>query len=539
METIKPAPLFIKVSRYKQTLDTIDYLKSEITTIKNSLAALRELREVEEDTKKIVQDVFEKVGEDIRHLDSELLRPTGFKLQEGISKFEPKGVPVGAKEKITPPVTEIQEEQTPALAEEKKIEKAPEVQEQLPLLPTELPKEEVPFQAFEEALPKLTEPEEKIPVELTEEKKYVAKETFVSPAKIVKGSKKEKGKIFVRPVEKAKKPKIKKILAKEKELPKPKVKPAEETKPENLEIETEALETAKTLKVSETEVKEAIQKISELERKIPEKVTDVRQVEELKQMISQLEGSITKERLIIIPQLVDRLITTRERISQLEFSTGAQRPSRASALKRKMAELELKKQQLTEAKEIVKKKYYEGEIDEDTLRNIVQSYEEKIVEAEVELKHAKKELEKKGKEPEPLEEMIPPQPIAEPVIMVQPQTPEIKPVIVKQPGVPLTRPIKLPTTEFPEKDGTSFRKSILPSLPKIGESPEEVRKIKTDLDKIVQIVNENGSVSIGEIAKLLGLKENQVEEWGTILEDHELLKLHYPPIGKPVLRKIK
>lgn len=313
------------------------------------------------------------------------------------------------------------------------------------------------------------------------------------------------------------------------------VKPKAEVRPEKIEIKPEVVETAKILKVPEATVKEAIEKIVEIEKRIPEKVTDVKEIEELKQMISQIEQSVRQERIIVIPQVIEELIAARGKISQLELAASMREPSKFSSIKNKIEELELKRQQMNEAKEIVKDKYYRGEIDENTLRNMMENYEQKLIEIEVELKHSKKqleEMEKEGVEEVP-EAYVPPVRVEHVPMGVKP------PPIVRQPGISLMRPIKLPTEE-PEISGEPRRKrAVLLPLPEVEKMPEEAKKVETSLDKIVQMVNEKGSVSISEISKSLGIKEEQVEEWSAILEEHGLVKISYPPIGKPVLRKIE
>jgi CBS domain-containing protein len=67
---------------------------------------------------------------------------------------------------------------------------------------------------------------------------------------------------------------------------------------------------------------------------------------------------------------------------------------------------------------------------------------------------------------------------------------------------------------------------------------ERVRlKIDTDIDEVLKIVDRKGSIDIDDVKKRLLLPEDKIEEWGKILESHNLLELFYPPIGKPKLRK--
>ena len=61
--------------------------------------------------------------------------------------------------------------------------------------------------------------------------------------------------------------------------------------------------------------------------------------------------------------------------------------------------------------------------------------------------------------------------------------------------------------------------------------------IETDIDKILNMVTTT-KVSIGKIAAETGMKEGHVEELARILEEHGLVKIDYPAIGKPVLRRV-
>jgi CBS domain-containing protein len=60
--------------------------------------------------------------------------------------------------------------------------------------------------------------------------------------------------------------------------------------------------------------------------------------------------------------------------------------------------------------------------------------------------------------------------------------------------------------------------------------------IETDIDKILNMVTTK--VSISKIAKETGMKEDHIEELARILEEHGLIKIDYPAIGKPVLRRV-
>lgn len=59
--------------------------------------------------------------------------------------------------------------------------------------------------------------------------------------------------------------------------------------------------------------------------------------------------------------------------------------------------------------------------------------------------------------------------------------------------------------------------------------------VETDIDKLYEMVRESGTLRVGVAAKRLGIDMEQIEEWGRVLEQHKLIKLHYPPVGDPVL----
>ena len=61
--------------------------------------------------------------------------------------------------------------------------------------------------------------------------------------------------------------------------------------------------------------------------------------------------------------------------------------------------------------------------------------------------------------------------------------------------------------------------------------------IETDFDKLVDLVNKAGVVKLSTVAKLFKINIKRAEEWAKILDEHSLLKLHYPAFGKPELKK--
>ncbi|MBL7100750.1 MAG: hypothetical protein ISS23_02225 [Nanoarchaeota archaeon] len=64
-------------------------------------------------------------------------------------------------------------------------------------------------------------------------------------------------------------------------------------------------------------------------------------------------------------------------------------------------------------------------------------------------------------------------------------------------------------------------------------------KYETDLDKLHKLINEVGSLTITEVVEGFGITKEQAEEWGRILESHNLIELNYPAIGELQLCKKK
>jgi hypothetical protein len=87
--------------------------------------------------------------------------------------------------------------------------------------------------------------------------------------------------------------------------------------------------------------------------------------------------------------------------------------------------------------------------------------------------------------------------------------------------------------------------SFDPNLPNWQEPDSEVapeerqqkNNVKTQLDQLTDLIMEKGSIKIPEAAKKLKLKEKQIEEWAKMLEEHDLIEIHYPAFGKPILKK--
>lgn len=83
-------------------------------------------------------------------------------------------------------------------------------------------------------------------------------------------------------------------------------------------------------------------------------------------------------------------------------------------------------------------------------------------------------------------------------------------------------------------------KRVLKKMIKRGESPSEAGipseyLLKTDIDKLYQSISEKGMIKVNDASRIYKVPKEKIEEWGRILEDHDLAILHYPPFGDPFL----
>lgn len=63
------------------------------------------------------------------------------------------------------------------------------------------------------------------------------------------------------------------------------------------------------------------------------------------------------------------------------------------------------------------------------------------------------------------------------------------------------------------------------------------RKIETSLDSLLDIIMKKGTIKVSDAAKQLKVSEKQIEEWAHVLEEHDIIEIHYPAMGKPLLKK--
>jgi chromosome segregation ATPase len=73
------APIFIKLDRYKQILKTVNEVKTSLSLVKNSFAVLNEVENLLNENMKMIEVAIEKIDKKISALDSEFLRPSGYR----------------------------------------------------------------------------------------------------------------------------------------------------------------------------------------------------------------------------------------------------------------------------------------------------------------------------------------------------------------------------------------------------------------------------------------------------------------------------
>ncbi|MEM7825094.1 MAG: CBS domain-containing protein [Candidatus Aenigmatarchaeota archaeon] len=90
--------------------------------------------------------------------------------------------------------------------------------------------------------------------------------------------------------------------------------------------------------------------------------------------------------------------------------------------------------------------------------------------------------------------------------------------------------------------GIITRSDITKTFSTMKIQPEKIIPIspislETEIDKLLQIIQERSSVHVDELSRQLNVPEERIEEWGRILEEHGLIEINYSPIGKPMFKK--
>ncbi len=72
------APVFIKVSKYKDIVNNVNYLKMGFNLMRNQMAILSKLENLQKENMKLMYSVIEKINKKIEKLDSDFSRPIDF-----------------------------------------------------------------------------------------------------------------------------------------------------------------------------------------------------------------------------------------------------------------------------------------------------------------------------------------------------------------------------------------------------------------------------------------------------------------------------
>lgn len=83
--------------------------------------------------------------------------------------------------------------------------------------------------------------------------------------------------------------------------------------------------------------------------------------------------------------------------------------------------------------------------------------------------------------------------------------------------------------------GIITRTDLMKALLKTGSE----RRIYTQIDEMVEMIEEKKVMSLDKIAKKLKLPLELVEDWAKILEEQKMIKLEYPPVGSPIVKVVK
>jgi len=165
-----------------------------------------------------------------------------------------------------------------------------------------------------------------------------------------------------------------------------------ESKP--LDIE----ETATTFGLPASTIENIYNETKEIEANLPKEPVEEFDFEGLKNKIENLEKKAVNSGLYIVPQIVKSINQSKERFRELELA-AAQELDPVSEARKQIEEAEREKKILEEAKARIMEKYYNREIDEASLKNITDNYEQRLVEANIKIKNWEEELEKLKKEP--------------------------------------------------------------------------------------------------------------------------------------------
>jgi hypothetical protein len=93
-EIQKPAfaPLFVKIEKYRNVLDSINDLKTTIIMLKNALIVQRQIEGLRDENRKFLELATDKIDKKVVSLDTEFMRPRGFEEEFPPATYETEGL---------------------------------------------------------------------------------------------------------------------------------------------------------------------------------------------------------------------------------------------------------------------------------------------------------------------------------------------------------------------------------------------------------------------------------------------------------------
>ena len=72
-----------------------------------------------------------------------------------------------------------------------------------------------------------------------------------------------------------------------------------------------------------------------------------------------------------------------------------------------------------------------------------------------------------------------------------------------------------------------------------ARAPVKVMFLETQIDEIANLLEKSGGISLEELTRSLGLKEECASRWCQMLERRGVISIDYPVFGKPVIKLAK
>ena len=82
------APVFVKISKYKDIMNTVNYLKMSFTVLKNQVAILSKLQNLQRQNMKLMYTVLDKTNNQLDKLGTDFSKPVNFMKEVSESKVQ-------------------------------------------------------------------------------------------------------------------------------------------------------------------------------------------------------------------------------------------------------------------------------------------------------------------------------------------------------------------------------------------------------------------------------------------------------------------